>query len=248
MKHRIAVAPLLLAAAGLAAGALLWASGGDVALNHWLLAHESPTVTSLATQLGWLGLGRVQIIACLLAGLWCGAHARGRRVGCLPTLSITGRWLLGLAHQTVLLLRGQRQWTPHWRTLPYHGRVWLLAIASFALAGLAQLLLKISIGRPRPKETFWNGIDPYTPHPFGLDAGFWSFPSGHSTSSFAIAMVLMAGFPRWRWPILLIATLLAASRFMALTPHYVGDVIAGSALGAAVALYIVRTLRVQGNA
>lgn len=112
----------------------------------------------------------------------------------------------------------------------------VLSIPVFLAAGVLNIALKITFGRPRPKEFLWNGHDPMVWLPGSLDSGFWSFPSGHSASSFAIAVWLGCCFPRWRWPLLVVAGVLSVSRFLAVTPHYAGDVVAGAAVGAAVAL------------
>jgi membrane-associated phospholipid phosphatase len=112
-----------------------------------------------------------------------------------------------------------------------------LSIPVFLAAGVLNIALKIGFGRPRPKEFLWNGHDPMVWLPVSLDSGFWSFPSGHSASSFAIAVWLGCCFPRWRWPLLVVASVFSASRFLAVTPHYVGDVVAGAAVGAAVAWF-----------
>ncbi|MFZ2587719.1 MAG: phosphatase PAP2 family protein [Alphaproteobacteria bacterium] len=112
---------------------------------------------------------------------------------------------------------------------------WAWCIPVFAVAGVVGWVIKVAIGRPRPKEMLMNGANPMDAHPWVLDAGFWSFPSGHAVSTFAIATVLAAAYPVYRkfiWPI---AGVLAVSRFLALTPHYMGDVIAGAAVGVAVA-------------
>jgi membrane-associated phospholipid phosphatase len=112
----------------------------------------------------------------------------------------------------------------------------LAAVPVVALAGAANLLVKVAVGRPRPKEFLMNGGEPWGVRPFGHDAVFWSFPSGHSCSVFAAAVWLACAFPRGRAVFLPAAALLAASRFLAVTPHYLGDVVAGAGLGAAVAL------------
>lgn len=230
--------PLLLALAGLAAGAALWFSGADLALTHWLNAHTTSAFNTATRVAGWFGLGRNQLIICLLAGLWLGLASRPNPVA--TRLRLARHWLTGIPHQLWLALRGHGGTTPCWRGLPHTARVWWLAVVSFMLAGGLQLLLKIAVGRPRPKEILWNNISPTASHPFQLDAGFWSFPSGHTTSTFAILVVLMLGFPRHHLALLTLATLLSASRFLAITPHFLGDVVAGAALGSAVALYVVR--------
>lgn len=237
MRHTFAI-PLLLAAAGMAAGLALWFSGADVAVTRWLEIRYNQPLNDMARVVGWFGLGRNQMLACLLAGTV--VVLRGRGYGWAAKYHLLRQALLGWLEQLALLLRGKPGWATRWRGIPRAARIWWLAAASFLLAGGLGLVLKIAIGRPRPKEVLWNGILPNDVRPWNMDAGFWSFPSGHSLSTFAVAVVLMLGFPRYRWPLLAAAVVLAASRFLALTPHYVGDVVAGAALGTAVAIYVVR--------
>jgi membrane-associated phospholipid phosphatase len=112
----------------------------------------------------------------------------------------------------------------------------LMAIPVFLMSGIVNWLLKFVIGRPRPKEFLMNGGDPWGLEPFSFKATFWSFPSGHACSTWAIAVWLMLIFPKARIPLFVVAVVLSASRFLAITPHYLGDVVAGGAVGAAVAL------------
>lgn len=105
-----------------------------------------------------------------------------------------------------------------------------------ALAGAASLGMKVLLGRPRPKMFLWNDMNPREMHPFSLDSVYWSFPSGHACSIFAICVWLMLAFPRWRWALMAAAVVVAASRFLAISPHYLGDVVGGASLGAAVAM------------
>lgn len=111
----------------------------------------------------------------------------------------------------------------------------LVAVPVFVVAGGINWILKWGIGRGRPKEFLWNGTDPYRMNPFEFTAQWWSFPSGHSCSTFAIAVWLGLAFPRRRCLFWGIAAALSFSRFLAVTPHYMGDVIAGAAVGTAVA-------------
>ncbi len=119
-------------------------------------------------------------------------------------------------------------------------REMLFAVPVFALAGIINWLMKWGIGRGRPKEFLWNGVDPYLMKPFSFDmkAQWWSFPSGHSCSTFAIAVWLGLAFPRCRGVLWGAATVLSLSRFLSLTPHYLGDVVTGGAVGAATALAV----------
>ncbi len=227
--------PLLVAVTGFALGFMLWASGLDVRLQIWLHTHDHQTFNSAMRVLGELSMGRTQIfglLALALLALWRAP------VPFWPMLRLGG-WLIFSQTFAFLALKG---WRPPWQTLPAAARPFVQAIPVLAIAGLLQVVLKCVIGRPRPKEILWNGGDPFDPRPFGFDATFWSMPSGHSTSTFAIFMWLALCFPRWRVPLLLVASVFAASRFLAVTPHYLGDVVAGAGLGAAVALALFATL------
>lgn len=138
----------------------------------------------------------------------------------------------------VCLLAGFVWWLYNW----LYGKVdcrrfmdILGAVPVFAVAGTFNWLLKLGVGRGRPKEFLWEGTSPYAVNPFELSATWWSFPSGHSCSAFAIGVWLGFAFPRLRYVFWGLAALVSFSRFLALTPHYFGDVVAGGSLGAGVA-------------
>jgi undecaprenyl-diphosphatase len=60
----------------------------------------------------------------------------------------------------------------------------------------------------------------------------YSFPSGHSITAFAVAMSIGLFYPQLEICLLVAALLIAASRII-LGMHFLSDVIAGSAIGAA---------------
>ncbi len=64
-------------------------------------------------------------------------------------------------------------------------------------------------------------------------------PSAHASTAFAAAVAAGLVHPRLRWPLLALAALIALSRVW-LGVHYLTDVIAGAALGAAIALAVWR--------
>ncbi|MFO8080116.1 MAG: phosphatase PAP2 family protein [Armatimonadota bacterium] len=116
---------------------------------------------------------------------------------------------------------------PHWRRL-----LKTLGVA-YLLRTLVVQWMKLLIGRPRPRvladATVFEG--------FG---GGRSFPSGHASFAFMMAIIISAWFPRWRWPVWGIAIFVAISRVL-VNAHFTSDIIVGALIGTvtgAVALWI----------
>lgn len=106
-------------------------------------------------------------------------------------------------------------------------RTALLAVESFAVTGIFTFALKFSTGRVRPQSAQnsreWSGPN--------LDDV--SFPSGHTSSAFAIATVLASEYKNNPWvpPIAYgLATLTGLSRLND-NKHWASDVFLGGALG-----------------
>ena len=103
-----------------------------------------------------------------------------------------------------------------------------LLFASIALSGIIVDLLKVVVGRPRPKLLFASGA--YEFSWIGLGADHWSFPSGHAATAAALATALWCLWPE---PLVLYAigaALVAASRVV-MGAHYLSDVIMGAFIG-----------------
>lgn len=134
------------------------------------------------------------------------------------------------------------QWLGDWRALLGVSGI-LLALGatrghiSLQQAGLSTLIahayaagavqsLKHLVGRARPRLTQESSllIGP------NFDSGFDSFPSGHTTASVAIAVVIARRFPRFSWLAYGIAAVIAASRVIK-GSHFPVDVLAGVCLG-----------------
>jgi membrane-associated phospholipid phosphatase len=230
---------------GLALGMLMWGSGADVALQRALNTHEPLWLNHLARVVSDFGLGRNQILACLTLGLALGFRGLQKQSGAVIALRQLPRWALGSLHQLYLWARLRFVWTPLWQGLPRTPRLLLLAIPVFAVAGICNIILKLCIGRPRPKEILWNNINPYQHLPFG-DAGYMSFPSGHTATTAAIAIVVAQVLPaRWRWVVWLWVVVVGAARVLTVTSHYAGDVIAGAALGGVVGWVLLKLMGVR---
>jgi undecaprenyl-diphosphatase len=115
-------------------------------------------------------------------------------------------------------------------------RALIVVFVIVAAAGLADDLLKVIFGRARP--FMWLAGDSSGFHPFRFKSDLNSFPSGHTTTSFAAAVALSALFPRLRVLFFLVAAAIGASR-IAQDVHYLSDVVAGAALGLTVAVLIL---------
>ncbi len=97
-----------------------------------------------------------------------------------------------------------------------------------ALGVLIYSLLKRTFVRERPFITHASIDRAAAP----LDR--YSFPSGHTLHAVAFSWQAVAHFPELAWVLLPLAALIAASRVV-LGLHYPSDVLAGGALGAALA-------------
>lgn len=113
-----------------------------------------------------------------------------------------------------------------WGRRPTHWRAGLAGVASVALSGILVQVCKHLFGRPRPRLALPS--DEYFGPTFQSD--LLSFPSGHATTSFAVAAALSAFYPRLAWLFYLLAAFICAGRVIG-NSHYLSDVLAGAALG-----------------
>ncbi len=107
-------------------------------------------------------------------------------------------------------------------------RIPALLFAGIAVSGILVDILKVIVGRPRPKLLFSSGT--YEFSWIGLSADHWSFPSGHAATAAALATALWCLWPQ---PVLFYvigAALIAASRIV-MGAHYLSDVIMGAFIG-----------------
>ncbi|MEW6264681.1 MAG: phosphatase PAP2 family protein [Thermodesulfobacteriota bacterium] len=109
------------------------------------------------------------------------------------------------------------------------------ALAAFLVAGLSVQVLKHLIGRPRPR--LWEmGIKHFGP---SLAEGFDSFPSGHTATAFAAALVFSRNYPPATPLFMALASLVAAARITS-GSHFPLDVLGGAALGLASGWLVLR--------
>ena len=143
------------------------------------------------------------------------------------------RWLCALFRAVSRLGDGIFWYALMAGILAVGGRAALPAVMHMAAVGAIGVLLykwlKSRTSRPRPyqvKAAIRLGADP-------LDQ--FSFPSGHTLHAVSFSLLTIAYYPALAWLVVPFALLVAASRLV-LGLHYPTDVLAGAAIGAALAL------------
>ncbi|WP_140936829.1 phosphatase PAP2 family protein [Sphingobacterium lumbrici] len=115
----------------------------------------------------------------------------------------------------------------------------ILTIISFLLSGLVAQIIKKSVKMPRPGSVFKDDPTWYTLPDYHIH-GNYSFPSGHTTSVFALMMVLYYVFPSQRSnPLFFILACLAGYSRVYLSQHWTGDVYVGAIVGSVVTLLLI---------
>jgi len=120
---------------------------------------------------------------------------------------------------------------PQWRMF------WWRAILVISFTGLLVIPLKHIFGRPRPKMLRDKVESLYQMEWFEVGSRMHSFPSGHATTSWALCFFLTRYWPKYT-PIWIFYAVSASYARMGIGAHYLGDVIAGSALGFFVAYWM----------
>lgn len=110
----------------------------------------------------------------------------------------------------------------------------LIFLSAFVIARYSYKTVKLFVQRPRPFQTLDNVRLLLGPHD-----GF-SFPSGHATTSFCLATVIAMRYPKLRYPIFIVAILVALSRPY-IGVHYPSDILVGSILGIFIGYIVTKT-------
>ena len=111
----------------------------------------------------------------------------------------------------------------------------ILLFAGLAISSVINnLCLKEFIERPRPynldPEVWANAGYEYVWPGLIKQSSSWSFPSGHTSSSFAFATAVFANNKKWGIAAYVLAALIGFSRIY-LGVHYCTDVLAGAVVG-----------------
>jgi undecaprenyl-diphosphatase len=113
--------------------------------------------------------------------------------------------------------------------------LFLFVFTAIALSGILVNVLKVAIGRGRPRTIDEEGWFAF--QPFAFDSDFASLPSGHANTVFVLATLPALALPRWRILIWSVAAWLALTRVL-IGAHFFADIILGAALGIASTLWL----------
>lgn len=144
------------------------------------------------------------------------------------TLSGESRWwLIATGGGAAFLFAARYRYSDDSRAELYTWAAWALVFvfAAVALGGISVNVIKVIVGRARPKLLMQD--DFYGFHPFTAKADFHSFPSGHANTLIALAVAVGFLLPRWRVALWVVGAFLASSRVM-VNAHFLSDVIGGS--------------------
>jgi len=106
---------------------------------------------------------------------------------------------------------------------------------AIAVPNLVTEVLKYSVGRGRP---FVGGeANAFHFSHFAGNPAYYSFPSGHATTAFALAFAVSVVWPKARVAMAVYAIVIAATRLV-LVAHHPSDVVAGALVGIVGAMFV----------
>jgi membrane-associated phospholipid phosphatase len=101
-------------------------------------------------------------------------------------------------------------------------------IVSLVVGSAVLHLIKLVLGRRRPRDDMEMGLYGFMPLAFNPD--YNSFPSGHALTICCVAVIFTCVWPMWAVVWFSIAALLAVTRAL-LTAHFLSDVLIGAGIG-----------------
>ncbi|HEU4550875.1 MAG TPA: phosphatase PAP2 family protein [Rhizomicrobium sp.] len=101
-------------------------------------------------------------------------------------------------------------------------------IASLMVGSAVLHVIKLVLGRRRPRDDMEMGLYGFVPFAFNTD--YNSFPSGHALTICCVAVIFTCVWPMM-WPVwFAVAAVLAVTRAL-LTAHFLSDVLIGAGIG-----------------
>lgn len=116
--------------------------------------------------------------------------------------------------------------------------IWAFFFLGVGFPGLVTTLVKRVVGRARPEHLDAVGTLQFQWN--WTDWSYQSFPSGHTTTAFALCFVVSFLSPRWFPGMLILAVLVGLSRIV-VGAHYPTDLVAGAIVGT-LGAYLVRNV------
>lgn len=169
-----------------------------------------------------------------------------RMMGTVTEAANSAIWFgLAVLGLIVSLIRARRAGhSDHGARLKNHVRAWTFMIVSMITAAALLNILKLVIGRYRPRYLFNEGLVGF--EPFGVALKMASFPSGHAQSIWSAMIALSFLTPRFTPIYVAVAITVSTSRFVTAV-HFVSDVIFAGFLSIAIAILMRRWFERNGQ-
>lgn len=159
------------------------------------------------------------------------SQATHKRLNGITHSAKAGHWL-GAAILALITAAVARQLGFQGEKLDMLANYSLAFIASLTVGSAILHVIKLVLGRRRPRDDMEMGLYGFVP--FAFNTNFNSFPSGHALTIFCVGVIFTCVWPML-WPFWLgIAAFLAGVRAL-LTAHFLSDVLIGGGIGVIVA-------------
>ena len=175
-----------------------------------------------------LGLGALTIDRALAHFIYDHVNARAHKfLDSITHYAKAGHWL-GAAIFALAAAAIARHFGARGKDLPLLINYSIAFIAMLTLGSAVLHMIKLVLGRRRPRDDMEMGLYGFQPFAFNLE--FNSFPSGHALTICCVAVIFTCVWPMW-WPIwFAVAAFLAVTRAL-LTAHFLSDVLIGAGIG-----------------
>ena len=137
-------------------------------------------------------------------------------------------WPLGIGLIVCMSLDWSRRPKRAKTLLYYRTSAVAFVLTAVAGSGIIASLLKLAIGRTRPR--LYETVGAFHFEPFSFEAVYASFPSGHATTFGAVCAAVALLFPRFRMLAIVLAVWFGSTRIV-VGAHYPSDVVAGLMFG-----------------
>lgn len=180
--------------------------------------------------------------------LWLKANVHGNTekfFKIITELGLSGWWFAFaiIAYINRMSLAGLSRTKEAFEKYRHQARSFVFMVAALAASSVVVTVIKVVIGRYRPRYLFNDGL--YGFEPFNFHFAMNSFPSGHSQTIWAAMLSLLFIFPRYNIAYILLAVLVSASRAVT-TVHYCSDVVMGSYLAIIITIWLRNYFETDG--